>query len=64
MTTGFAGARKPTFVMRFTSSSLIQLPGELKTRLASGKYHQAAVGACYVKESSFTSYNFAVLLYP
>ena len=32
MTTGFAGPRKPTFVMRFTSSSLTQLPGELKTQ--------------------------------
>jgi hypothetical protein len=64
MDTGFAGARKPWFVMRFTSSSLTQLPGELKTRLASGKYHQAAVGACDAKRNAFTSYNLAVLLYP
>jgi len=64
ITTGFAGARKPTFTMRFTSDSLTQLPGELITRLASGRYRQAAVGACTAKESSFTSYNFAVLLYP
>ncbi len=64
MTTGFAGPRKPTFVMRFTSGSLDQLPGELKTQLASGRYRQAAVGACSAKESPFTAYNFAVLLYP
>jgi hypothetical protein len=64
MTTGFAGPSKPTFVMRFTSSSLTQLPGELKTQLASGHYRQAAVGACSAKENPFTTYNFAVLLYP
>ena len=36
MTTGYASASKPTFVMRFTSSSLTQLPSELTTRLALG----------------------------
>src|SRR5579871_1503819 len=46
MGTGYAGARKPWFVMRFTSASLDRLPDELKSRLASGKYHQASVGAC------------------
>jgi hypothetical protein len=51
--------------MRFTSSSLTQLPGEIKTRVASGRYHQAAVGACTGSSSApFTSYNIAVLLYP
>ena len=65
MSTGFAGARKPWFVMRFTSDSLTRLPDELNTRLASGRYHQAAVGACSGDGSSpFTSYNIAVLLYP
>jgi uncharacterized protein YkwD len=65
MATGFAGARKPSFVMRFTSSNLTQLPGELKTLLASGRYRQAAVGACAGNSTSpFTNYNFAVLLYP
>jgi len=64
MTTGYASASKPTFVMRFTSSSLTQLPSELTTRLASGRYRQASVGACSAKESPFTTYNFAVLLYP
>jgi uncharacterized protein YkwD len=63
--TGFAGARKPTFVLRFTSGSLTQLPDEIKTRVASGRYHQAAVGACAGSSSApFTSYNIAVLLYP
>ena len=65
MGTGYSGTRKPWFVMRFTSDSLNQLPNELKTRLASGRYHQAAVGACPSdRQSPFTSYSFAVLLYP
>jgi len=65
MSTGYAGERRPWFVMRFTSDSLTQVPQELKTRVASGRYRQAAVGACASgKRSAFTSYNFAVLLYP
>ena len=65
MQTGFAGTRRPYFIMRFTSDSLNRIPDELKTRLTSGRYHQAAVGACASSESSpFTSYNLAVLLYP
>jgi hypothetical protein len=63
--TGYAGSRKPWFVMRFTASSLDRLPDELNARLASGKYHQAVVGACAGDaHSPFTSYNIAVLLYP
>jgi uncharacterized protein YkwD len=64
MGTGYAGDRKPWFVMRFTSGSLTQLPDQLKTLVASGKYRQATVGACDVKQRPFTAYNFAVLLYP
>lgn len=65
METGFAGARRPWFVMRFTASELDALPGELRTRLATGKYHQAVVGACPARGvGRFTSYNIAVLLYP
>jgi hypothetical protein len=65
MASGYAGARKPWFVMRYTSSNLIQLPAELKTQLASGRYHQATVGACTGNSSSpFTGYSIAVLLYP
>jgi hypothetical protein len=65
MSTGYAGERRPWFVMRFTTDSLTRLPDELTSRLSSGRYHEAAVGACKGSESSpFTSYNFAVLLYP
>jgi hypothetical protein len=65
MPTGYAGPRKPYFVMRFTSNSLAVLPDQLTTRLQSGRYHQAAVGACSSPaKGTFTSYNIAVLLYP
>jgi hypothetical protein len=64
MSTGYAGARKPAFVMRFTSDSLSVLPDQLKTRMAAGGFHQVAVGACMPEQGPFTSYNIAVLLYP
>ena len=65
MSTGYVGERQPWFVMRWTSSSLDRLPEELTSRLTTGKYHEAAVGACVTgKQGPFTSYNIAVLLYP
>jgi Cysteine-rich secretory protein family len=65
MSTGYAGTRKPWFVMRFTSDSINRLPDQLRSRLTSGRYREAAVGACSsAKQSPFTSYSFAVLLYP
>ncbi len=65
LSTGYAGARQPWFVMRWTGSSLDRLPDELNARLSTGKYHEAAVGACVLgKQGPFTSYNIAVLLFP
>lgn len=65
MPTGYAGARRPAYIMRYTASTLTDLPVQLKTRLSSGKYHQAAVGACAdSRKTAFTAYNIAVLLYP
>jgi uncharacterized protein YkwD len=65
MTTGYAGSRQPWFIMRYTAASLNAIPSQLKSRLTSGKYHQAVVGACpATRKSSFTAYNIAVLLYP
>ncbi len=46
MSTGYSGSIQPWFVMRFTSDSLTRLPDQLTSRMASGRYHQAAVGAC------------------
>ena len=65
MSTGYAGSRQPWFIMRYTAASLNAIPSQLKSRLTSGKYHQAMVGACpATRKSSFTAYNIAVLLYP
>ena len=65
MSTGYAGSRQPWFIMRYTASSLNSIPSQLRSRLTSGKYHQAVVGACpATRKSSFTAYNIAVLLYP
>ncbi len=65
MSTGYAGSRQPWFVMRYTASSLDQIPSQLKSRLSTGKYHQAVVGACEAPHGApFTAYNIAVLLYP
>lgn len=62
---GFAGARRPWFIMRFTSDSLTALPQELRTRITSSKYREAVIGACSTtQQGPFTAYNFAVLLYP
>lgn len=65
MDSGYVGARKPWFVMRFTTASLDRLPNTLREKLATGKYHSAIVGACEARGSgSFTPYAIAVMLYP
>lgn len=65
METGFSGARRPWFVMRFTTGSLSRLPEALRARLATGKYHAAEVGACETRDAGpFTAYDIAVLLFP
>jgi uncharacterized protein YkwD len=65
MSTGYAGSRQPWFIMRYTAASLDEIPSQLKSRLSTGKYHQAVVGACSPpSKTPFTAYNIAVLLYP
>jgi hypothetical protein len=65
MSTGYAGPRRPWYIMRYTAASLNEIPSQLKARLTSGRYHQAAVGACSATgKGPFTTYNIAVLLYP
>ena len=65
MSTGYAGHRQPWFIMRYTASRLNELPSQLQSRLNTGKYHEAVVGACLSTDSGpFTAYNIAVLLYP
>lgn len=63
--TGYAMGPRPWFVMRFTTASLEALPQELLRKIGTGRYRQAQVGACPLRESgSFAGYNIAVLLFP
>ncbi|WP_117297022.1 CAP domain-containing protein [Paracidobacterium acidisoli] len=57
-----AGAR---FVVRFQTSDLSQLPGQVAQQVASGRYTKAAVGACAPSgvPGSFTMFRVAVLFY-
>ena len=65
MATGFVGQRQPSFVIRYSSSSLDRLPDQLTSRLGTGKYHEAEVGACVTgKQTPFSGYNVAVMLFP
>jgi hypothetical protein len=60
-----ASGPQPRFAMRWLNADLNQLPQALVERLATGKYHQAAVGSCspQSQEGAFTAYRMAVLLY-
>ena len=64
MSTGYAGFRQPWYIMRYTASRLDQLPAQIKTRLVSGNYRQAVIGACPNDTGAFSSYSIAILLYP
>jgi len=59
-----ANGAMPRFVMRWQAGDLTQLPQALVEKLATGNYHEAAVGNCPAeKENSFSAYRIAVLLY-
>ena len=65
MDTGYAGQRRPWFIMRYTAGDLTRLPDALKTELATGKYHQAMIAACNAHQvQAFSTFNIAVMLYP
>lgn len=59
------GGPQATFIQRWQDADLSKLPESLTERLASGRYHMAAVGSCPAQnvEGSFTAYRVAVLLY-
>ncbi len=60
---GYAG-QKPASVLRYEVSSLARLPDDIEQKLASGRYHQAAVGACQSGGSAeFARFRIAILLY-
>ena len=60
---GWAGQR-PASVLRYETSELGRLPGDVDRKIASGKYHSAAVGACEVGGGDdFAHFRIAILLY-
>lgn len=63
MDQGSAGGSHPMFVMRWQGADLSRLPEALESRIRSGKYRTAAVGACASGQQAFSSYRVAVLLY-
>ena len=64
MESGYAGDRRPWFVMRYTAADLSQIPKMLEQHLASGGYHAAAVGACPAEGTqNFSAYSIAVMLF-
>lgn len=62
---GSAGGPRPMFIMRWEGTDLGRLPDVLEEKIATGKYHKAAVGACNSGNAGggFTTYKIAVLLY-
>jgi hypothetical protein len=65
LATGYAGARQPRFVMRYTSADLSRIPDVLRQKLAAGQVREAVVGACAGPAGQpFSTYSIAVLLYP
>ena len=63
MESGSAGGTKPWFIMRWEGSDLSRLPDVLEQKIATGKYHKAAVGACGNPGQGLTTYKRAVMLY-
>jgi Cysteine-rich secretory protein family len=64
MDSGYAGDRRPWFIMRYTASDLTRMPELLQQKLASGKYREAEVGACSAGNAhNFSVYSIAVMLY-
>jgi len=55
---------RPEFIMRWEATALDRLPEALIERIATGRFHEAAVGSCPAGGSSptFTIYRVAVLL--
>jgi hypothetical protein len=64
MSSGYAGQRRPEFVMRYTTGDLQTMPEALQRKLRSAIYSEVAVGACASGEAGFTAFSLAVMVYP
>jgi uncharacterized protein YkwD len=61
---GYAGKHQPSYMFRYTTADLENLPAALSREIKNGRYHSAAVGACTpVGRGDFANYRLAVLLY-
>jgi hypothetical protein len=63
MDNGFAGKHMPSFVLHYATTELQNLPAMLEKRIATGRYHAAAIGACPVGSKGLSGYRLAVMLY-
>jgi hypothetical protein len=63
--TGARDTGRPSFLMVWENPEISVLPRDLASRVVSGQYRSAEVGACaqHESESGFTSYRVAVILY-
>jgi len=62
---GYAEQEPPGYVLRYTTGDLSRLPSKLQARMATQREHRASVGACpSARESAFSEYTIAVMLYP
>jgi hypothetical protein len=60
----YVGARRNSFVVRFTTADLSRLPDSLTLQLRKKEFGSAAVGACApINKSDFSNYRLAVLLF-
>jgi hypothetical protein len=58
------GERQPRFTVRYTTHDLSLLPNQLAAAAASGRYHDATIGACDGDNAgSFSSYHLVVLMF-
>ncbi len=62
--TGYEKAKRPVYMLRYTSADLDKLPDAMEQTIRGGRYHSAEVGACSpAQPSDFAEYQIAILLY-
>jgi len=60
---GFSAKPQPLAIVRYETTDLGSFPDVLISKIQSGRYHSAAVGACASLDSPFSMFRVAVLLY-
>jgi hypothetical protein len=60
---GFTAKHQPLAIVRYETTDLGSFPDILVSKIQSGRYHSAAVGACASLDSPFSMFRVAVLLY-